>query len=103
MVSFDVTEQEAGLIALVVDRIETLHKREAMTFDRLHWHMDITACHANGCPLKLHDLLVGSEFDFTHDVFGISRHLDRKTGKLQNCFLPRYADVQKMAEAEKSE
>ena len=26
-----------------------------------------------------------------HDVVGIAHHLDRKTGKLKDCFLPRFA------------
>ena len=53
--------------------------------------MDIDACHSNGCPLKLQELLETNDVNFAHDVFGIRRHIDRTTGKLQNCFLPRYA------------
>jgi len=32
-----------------------------------------------------------NEADFAHDVFGIMNNLDRDTGKLQNCCLPRYS------------
>ena len=53
--------------------------------------MDITACHCNGMPLKLEELLHADEFNFAHDVFGIRHHLNRETGKLENCFCPRYA------------
>jgi len=53
--------------------------------------MDITACHLNGCKLRLLDLLKSDKFNFTHDVYGIAAHLDRKTGKLTGCFWPRYA------------
>lgn len=52
--------------------------------------MDITATHANGCPLRLDDLLAADEFNFGHDVFGIRNCLDRKTGKLMRNFLPRF-------------
>ena len=53
--------------------------------------MDIDACHCNGCPLKLHELLQADDKNFAHDVFGIRNNINRKTGKLENCFLPRYA------------
>jgi len=58
--------------------------------------MDLTAVHANGCPLYLATLAQGARIsDVMHDVVGISRHLDRKTGKLQDGFLPRYAIPEK--------
>ncbi len=59
--------------------------------DRFHLRMDITVCHLNGCPLRLQDMLDGAMQDLSHDVAGIWRHLDRETGKLTGCFLPRYA------------
>jgi len=54
--------------------------------------MDVTACHLNGCPLRLQELLDTDTFNFAHDVFGIRRHLSRETGELGDCFLPRFAD-----------
>lgn len=57
----------------------------------LDWQMDITATHLNGTPLDLDRLLAFDDLNFVHDVFGIARHLDRSTGKLQNCFVPRSA------------
>jgi hypothetical protein len=59
--------------------------------DPLNLNMDITATHLNGCPLKLKELLEAPEFDFAHDVLGITSHIDRETGKLLHCFLPRYS------------
>jgi len=53
--------------------------------------MDLTACHLNGCPLDLRRLLHAPDFDFAHDVWGIHRHIDRDTGELGDCFLPRFA------------
>lgn len=53
--------------------------------------MDIEACISNGCPLRLDDLLAAGDTDFAHDVFGIRRHLNRETGKLENCFSPRFS------------
>jgi hypothetical protein len=53
--------------------------------------MDLTACHLNGNPLKLRELLKGENFSFAHDIYGIRLNLNRKTGKLQNFFTPRYS------------
>lgn len=58
---------------------------------RMDLMMDIEATNANGCPLDFDKLLGFSDLDFFHDVYGISEHLDRQTGKLQNCFVPRCA------------
>jgi uncharacterized protein DUF6874 len=59
--------------------------------DRLSLCLDLSACHANGCALDLDGLLCASGRDFAHDICGIMKHIDRKTGKLTDCFLPHYA------------
>lgn len=53
--------------------------------------VDLTLCHVNGCPLNLDKFLDAPEFDFMHDIVGIRDKLDRKTGALNDCFLPRCA------------
>lgn len=58
--------------------------------DALTAHMDISAVHAQ-CPLRLGDLRDADQFNFAHDMYGIQRHLNRQTGKLENLFLPRFA------------
>lgn len=90
-VSFDVTRSEVVLIAQIVKRGMALAK-EAGSKDRdgLSATMDITACHANGCSLRLQALLDADDFNFGHDFFGIRNHLDRDTGSLTDCFLPRF-------------
>jgi len=84
-VSFDVTPEEARLIGRIAERAEggAHKKRDAL--------MDLTACHANGCRLRLAELLEAPELDFWHDVCGITAHLDRTTGELKDCFWPRFA------------
>lgn len=91
-VSFNVTKSEHALIAKIADRAFALAKRSpAASSSLLDWGMDITACHANGCPLRLADLLDADDANFGHDVFGIRRFLDRDTGKLGGFFLPRFS------------
>lgn len=58
--------------------------------------MDIRACHANGTPLRLEELLRADDGNFGHDVFGIRRYIDRTTGQLTDCFLPRFTDTGKL-------
>lgn len=87
MVSFKVTFQDSHLISLIVDRFQ----RRFPGADRLHVEMDLTATHANGCPLRLKDLLEADEEEFLHDIHGINFHLNRRTGKLENNFNPRFA------------
>lgn len=91
MLSFKVTKKDARLISAIADRAgEELFKgwTTQTVFDT---EMDITAAHANGCPLKLDELLAARPLDFAHDVGGIRRHIDRNTGQLRDCFLPRFA------------
>lgn len=88
-VSFDVSDADAALISTIVDRIEAIVEAQDGVLDRLSTQMDLTACHANGCPLDLVKLATADNFNLAHAVFGIARHLDRKTGKLRDRFDPR--------------
>lgn len=51
--------------------------------------MDLDAVHSNGTPLDFQKLLAFGEADFAHDMFGIRENIDRTSGELLNCFLPR--------------
>lgn len=65
--------------------------------DRMSLEMDLAACHSNGTPLDLEKLLAAPNFDFSHDVSGIRQHIDRRTGMLTGCFLPRCAKPEETA------
>lgn len=88
-ISFKVSRDEARLIDTAVDRAERIARDNGLDFDAKSSGMDLTACHANGCPLDFDALLAFHDADFGHDVFGITRYIDRKTGELTACFLPR--------------
>ena len=103
-ISFSVSDHERDIIEAIARRAFTLQSKghlEKSKRPEYEFQMDITAVHANGCPLKLEALLNADNFNFAHDVFGIERHLDRTTGKLLDCFLPRYADMKAIQEKEK--
>jgi hypothetical protein len=74
-------------------RIQAIAERAVreFSFDYVTVALDINACHCNGTPLDLEKLFKADAFNFLHDVVGINRHLDRDTGKLTRCFLPRCA------------
>lgn len=82
-VSFETTKEESKTISRIVER--------AGVDERLSLTMDLSACHANGCPLDFEKLLGFEDFSFYHDVYGIRNHINRTTGKLEHCFLPRCA------------
>jgi len=87
LLSFDVSDEDSRLIDAIVGRAI----KDLEITDRLSAEMDITACHANGNPLRLKDLLEAPLADFGHDFHGIRRYLDRDTGELTNWFSPRYS------------
>jgi hypothetical protein len=58
--------------------------------DGLELNMDLTACHANGCPMDWAMLLAADDFTFVHDIVGIQGHIDRATGRISR-FFPRCA------------
>ena len=88
MINWNVTEEDWVNIIAVAERVESDLKP---TDDRRTIVLDLTACHANGCPLLLKQMIDGPLFDFSHDYYGIRKHINRKTGKLEDCFVPRFA------------
>lgn len=73
----------------IVDRAVALFREVRQPRERLEIHMDIQAVHAR-YPLDLKGLAEADDFNFAHDIGGIARHLDRKTGELRNFFSPRF-------------
>lgn len=94
MISFKVNKREHELIAEIADRASAIARQADNDYPTVEAMMDVTATHANCCRLKLKELLSAEKFDFAHDVFGIRRHINRKTGQLEDCFVPRYAERQ---------
>lgn len=97
-ISFDTTPEESTLIKKIAERAdrEIFNKPRMSKQTQMDTIMDLSATIAQGCPLKLQALLDADGFNFAHDVCGIRRHINRTTGQLENCFLPRFADTQRM-------
>lgn len=87
------SRRDFDLIVEVAERAYILNRRlgSPLLAERRDFIMDIQACHCNGCRLELEFMLTMPDEDFSHDVYGIIRHIDRETGKLGGCFSPRAA------------
>ena len=87
MIDRPISNIEYKYINRVVDRVVVL----LPTVSRHDCMRALHAVHSNGCPLDLSQLLAFDDFNFLHDIVGIYRHLDRKSGELRDCFVPRCA------------
>lgn len=88
-VVFDTTEKESVWIDMIVARGVSILNEEYIECDTQSKEMDIPACHCNGCPLDFEKWLTFDDASFMHDFHGISRFIDRDTGRLTECFDPR--------------
>ena len=79
------TQKDVEQIGKVIDRAKKIWP----DLNTANLDMDLTAVHVSGCPLDFEKLLAFDEQDFLHDISGITIHIDRTTGELQNCFFPR--------------
>lgn len=93
---FTASKFETQLIVKIAQRAHFMAKKFGFGYAQHTAVMDIEACHCNGCELDLQKLLDAGDGDFGHDVFGIRRFIDRRTGKLGGCFLPRCAMPEKV-------
>jgi hypothetical protein len=84
-ISFAISQDDFPKLKRLADRVCATWPE----FDRMTLVMDLQATHANGCPLDFDKMLKADDFNLAHDAFGIANHIDRTTGKLTDCFLPR--------------
>ena len=81
---------EIRTISKIAQRAVNLAASQGFPLTQIDMMMDLEAAHSEH-PLRLTELLAADDGNFGHDVFGISRHLNRGTGKLEDCFMPRFA------------
>ena len=86
MINWDkLTREDSEIIHNCVSRAAKMFEVK----DRLSLIMDIEAAHIIN-PLKLRELYDADNFNFAHDICGIQRHINRNTGEMGDCFLPRF-------------
>jgi hypothetical protein len=91
MIKWTTNKETMELESKVADRAIALAKKFGTKYNKMTAVMDIDACHSNGNPLRLADLLAADDTNFAHDIFGIRANINRETGKLENFFVPRYS------------
>jgi len=91
MINWNATAEDIVVIVKIAKRVSEMATSMGGKYPILEANMDVSATHLNGCSLKLEELLAADDFNFGHDVFGIRQNINRETGKLENCFLPRFA------------
>lgn len=91
MVKFTVEPEQQDALDKCVDRALEIADDLGVIYSRGDCEMDLSACHANGNPMDFKALSEANDFEFVHDVWGIRRHLNRKTGELMDCFSPRFS------------
>jgi hypothetical protein len=87
MINWKIDKEDLLIISDIADRALELNvdgRKQTIV-------MDLQACHTNGCPLRLNDLLAAEACDFLHDICGINHHINRENGKLEDCFSPRFS------------
>lgn len=84
------TKAEYEVIGKIAKRAADMAKEFGVDYRQMDAFMDVAYCHEH-CPLKLAELADADDGNFGHDVFGIRRHFNRTTLKLEDCFLPRFA------------
>ncbi|KKL25150.1 hypothetical protein LCGC14_2408200 [marine sediment metagenome] len=84
------SKTEFRIISNIADRAVRMAAESGVQYDKLTALMDVDSAHKS-CPLRLGALLDADDANFAHDVLGIRRHMDRTTGELTDCFVPRYA------------
>lgn len=94
-VSFAVSKHDMQVVRKIVARAQALGLVRGAAapdhwYDRLTCEMDICAA-VNDTPLDLGRFLSFDGFNFTHDIAGIARHMNRETGRIGDHFLPRCA------------
>lgn len=98
-INWDSTTEERTIAMKIAKRDRDLCKSIGINpRSLLDIQMDILATHLNGCPLRLQELYAADDFNFSHDVGGIARYLDRTTGQLTQLFRPRFAQPRKSVE-----
>ena len=80
MISWSKNREVIELESQLAKRAVSMAKEHDIQYDQMTAVMDIDACHNNGNPLKLQELLEADDFNFAHDVFGIRQHIAAHSG-----------------------
>ena len=78
------------LIGRIANRAQKMYRDAGIQRHLIDCMMDVDIVHRKS-GLRLADLLEADNFNFSHDIGGIATHLDRRSGELKDCFVPRFS------------
>lgn len=81
------TKEEIELVVEIAKRAENMG---IVAFNRETLMKDLESA-SQEFDLRLTQLLMADDFNFIHDIAGIQQNINRKTKKMENLFVPRYA------------
>jgi hypothetical protein len=73
---------------LVAERYEKIAGINAE--ERITTLMDLEIVEQNFGPVDWDFVANMSAADFSHDLFGVKRHINRQTHQIEGCFVPRF-------------
>ncbi len=85
----EIAPDNFDLVAQIADRVERKRNQDDHEFDRMRLMIDIISAVEADPKINLKTLLSFPDGSFFHDVAGIQKHIDRETGKMTDCFVPR--------------
>ena len=91
MLNHHLNDADMTLAMTIARSASNLARNAGQDISPLEFVLDLATTHNHACPLDFAAMATGNPADVAHDVFGIRRHLDRETGLLTDCFLPRFA------------
>lgn len=91
-----ISRLEMKLIDECAKRASGLYAEVGCNDNALTITMDLAGAHID-CPIDLAALRDCDQSTFGHDMLGIRRHFNRRTFRLEDCFVPRAALRQEAA------
>ena len=89
MIFANFTRNENNAVTAIIKRANAIFSNNGIKYPSLDIRMDLACVHAT-YPLRLQEMSEASDTDLMHDMGGIYRCLNRETGKLEHCFIPRF-------------
>lgn len=84
------SKEDEREVSHAIERAREMFAKFGHKLDVLSLRMDLAAVNAV-IPLDFSKLANFDNFNLSHDVGGIIKHMDRETGDLRDCFVPRCA------------
>ena len=82
--------EKRELILIMFEIAKRADDMDILAVDRLTLKMDLENVNKK-IKMNFQELLKADDIDFIHDICNIQLFMDRKTGELENDFVPRFA------------